>query len=219
MEYLKHKRKKQNYINNVDFYNAIVEHKEKCRIAESLGKPPPKISNYIGECIMKIPNKLANLPNFYSYSYKEEMIEDGMEDCILRFNSFDPAKSQNPFAYFTQICWFAFLRRIEKEKKQQKIKKEMIRNSGIIHEMLSETQDGDSSEYTNSFLGFLQEHISDTEEQEKQEKQPKMFKKMTKLHMAKLKEREDLEKFALAQTQETVLESEDIEEQIFNLED
>jgi hypothetical protein len=116
--------KKKNYINNRDFYDAIVAHR--ARVAkhaeEKRNTPPPAIPDYIGMCFMQIARKLANRPNFSGYSFREEMVEDGIENCVIGYYSFDPTRFENPFAYFTQIIWFAFLRRIEKEKKQSYIK-------------------------------------------------------------------------------------------------
>ena len=86
--------------------------------AEEPGETPPRVSNYIGECFVKIANHLAYKSNFVNYTFREEMILDGIENCITYINNFDPAKSSNPFAYFTQITYYAFLRRIQKEKKQ-----------------------------------------------------------------------------------------------------
>lgn len=131
------KRKKRiprNYINNDDFCNALIEYKEKCKLAIESGKPEPKIPNYIGECFMKLAEGLARRPNFYAYSYKDEMIADGIENCIQYFRNFNPEKTKNPFAYFTQILWFCFVRRIQKEKKQQYIKYKATENFGILDE-------------------------------------------------------------------------------------
>lgn len=115
-------RAKKNYINNRDFYNAIVEHKEACKAALLVGKEKPRLSNYIGECIWSIANKYSNKPSFISYSYKDEMISDAIRDSILYFETFDPDRGQNAFAYFTQVVHNAFIRRIHKEKKEQYIK-------------------------------------------------------------------------------------------------
>lgn len=112
------RRAKRNYVNNPDFLEALVEYKKRCKEAEDSGDEIPVVPNYIGDCIYQIANRLASRPNFSGYSYKEDMIMDGIENCLLYINNFDHEKSQNPFAYFTQIIWFAFLRRIQKEKKQ-----------------------------------------------------------------------------------------------------
>ena len=93
-----------------------------CKLAEQNGNEYPKIPDYVGECLLLIATNLSNKPNFIGYSFKEEMISDGIENCVLYIRNFDPSKSKNPFAYFTQIISFAFIRRIAKEKKQMYIK-------------------------------------------------------------------------------------------------
>ena len=125
---------KNEYINNQDFLNALVSYKEQALEASINNKQKPKIPDYIGECFLKIANNLAKRPNFYSYTYKDEMISDAIENCLMYFENFDPAKSSNPFAYFTQICWYAFVRRIDKEKKQQYIKYKATESFGILDE-------------------------------------------------------------------------------------
>lgn len=113
---------KKNYINNRDFYNAIVQHKLACKEALAAGKEKPRLSNYIGECVYSIATKYSNKPSFVSYSYKDEMISDAIRDSILYFDTFDTDRGQNAFAYFTQVVHNAFIRRIHKEKKEQYIK-------------------------------------------------------------------------------------------------
>ena len=97
------KKKKPHYVNNKEFLQAMVEWKAKCREAEKAGKPQPPITNYIGECFLKIANHLSYRPNFINYTYREEMISDGIENCLQYVHNFNPDKSNNPFAYFTQI--------------------------------------------------------------------------------------------------------------------
>jgi hypothetical protein len=115
------REKKVNYVDNAKFYREIVEHKRRVEDNVQKGLEPPRLSEYIGECIWKIANKLSNKPCFMNYSYKDEMISDGIENCIMYFKDFDPNKTQNPFAYFTQIIYYAFLRRISKEEKNRYI--------------------------------------------------------------------------------------------------
>lgn len=119
----KRAKKPDNYIDNKTFYKYLIEFQEKCKLASEAGEERPQTPNRIGECIYQIANRLATKPNFSGYPFKHEMICDGIEnacDAVLKFNS---EKSQNPFAYFTQIIWYAFLRRIEREKKQLLVKK------------------------------------------------------------------------------------------------
>jgi hypothetical protein len=132
----------EHYIDNKTFYEAIKQYRISIKQAELDGKPKPIIPNYIGSCILMIANRLATKPNFINYSYKDEMISDGIENCIMYIDNFDPDKSTNPFAYFTQIIYFAFLRRIQKEKKHLYIKHQVFRNSAISDE-LYDIQEGD----------------------------------------------------------------------------
>lgn len=132
----------EHYIDNKTFYEAIKQYRASIKQAEVEGKPKPIIPNYIGSCILLIANRLATKPNFINYSYKDEMISDGVENCIMYIDNFDPDKSTNPFAYFTQIIYFAFLRRIQKEKKHLYIKHQVFRQSAISDE-LYDIQDGD----------------------------------------------------------------------------
>ena len=126
-------KKKQHYVNNADFLAAIVKYKEKVKIAEEEGKPKPRVNNYIGGCFLKIATHLSYRPNFINYMYKDDMVCDGIENCIQYIDNFDPAKSKNPFAYFTQIVYYAFLRRIAKEKRQMDIKDKILEKSGYEH--------------------------------------------------------------------------------------
>ena len=106
------------YVDNKTLYQVMVEYKKDVKDAEEVDDPPPKIPDYVGACLLKIANRLSTKPNFINYTFREEMVSDGIENCINYINNFDPEKSKNPFAYFTQIIYYAFLRRIQKEKKQ-----------------------------------------------------------------------------------------------------
>ena len=125
------KKAKKNYVNNAEFLSAMVEYKTKVKECEECGDPAPRIPNYIGECLYQIANRLSYKPNFINYSYREDMISDGLENAVLCINNFDPEKSKNPFAYFTQVIYFAFIRRIQKEKRQMYVKHKVIENSVI----------------------------------------------------------------------------------------
>jgi hypothetical protein len=114
---IKEKKKKPHYVDNKQFYAAIVKWKENCKLAEQEFREPPQLNDYIGSCISKIAEQLSTKACFVNYSFREEMVEDGIENCIMYFKDFDPNKTQNPFAYFSKIIWFAFLRRIGKEEK------------------------------------------------------------------------------------------------------
>lgn len=132
------KPKKDHYVNNKKMLEEIIIYKAKCAEAEAAGKPQPQLSRYLGECLLLIANNLARAGNFSSYSYKDEMISDGIENCLMYFNNFNPDRSSNPkigpnpFSYFTQIIYFAFLRRIAKEKKQAYIKQKLYSEPGMF---------------------------------------------------------------------------------------
>ena len=124
-------KKKTHYINNGDFLKALIEYQEQCQTAKNKKQEDPQIPNYIGECFLKIAEHLSRKPNFMSYSFREEMIGDGIENCLMYFRNFNPEKSKNPFAYFTQIIHYAFLRRIQREKRQLEIKNKILEKSGF----------------------------------------------------------------------------------------
>lgn len=131
------------YVDNKQLFATIKEYKLKVAEAKANDKPKPMIPNYVGECILLIAKRLSTKPNFVNYSYREEMISDGIENCISYFDNFDPEKSDNPFAYFTQIIYFAFLRRIQKEKKQTYIKHKTAENSMLFNELVEQGEDGE----------------------------------------------------------------------------
>lgn len=135
-------KKKQHYLDNKEFLRALIEYKSSVAKAEKNGSPKPRVNNYIGECFLKIATHLSYRPNFINYMYRDDMICDGIENCIQYVDNFDPEKSNNPFAYFTQIVYFAFLRRIAKEKRQMDIKDKLIEKSGYEEVF---TSDGDDS--------------------------------------------------------------------------
>ena len=125
------RKRSEHYVNNKDFLAALIKYREDKEIAEIQGKPKPPIPRYIGECFLKIANHLSFKPNFVNYMFKEDMISDGIENCVQYIHNFNPEKSQNPFAYFTQIIHYAFLRRIQREKRQLEIKNKILERSGF----------------------------------------------------------------------------------------
>ena len=139
--------KAKHYVNNKEFLQAIIDWKEKVKDAESAGEEPPPVTDYIGECFMKIAQHLSFRPNFINYSYKEEMIGDGIENCLQYVNNFNPEKSKNPFSYFTQIIYYAFIRRIQREKKQTHVKHKLIEKQDFRAFV---TMEGDENSYSVS---------------------------------------------------------------------
>ena len=165
---LKKAKAKPHYVDNKKFLEAMVGYKEKCRIAEEKGKKKPDVTNYIGECFLKIANHLSFRPNFINYTYRDDMISDGIENCLQYMSNFNPEKSNNPFAYFTQIIYYAFIRRIQKEKKQMLIKSKLIANAGA--ENMMDQLAGDDKVYQSQMLDFLQRNAVKEEEPKKEVK-------------------------------------------------
>lgn len=135
-------KKKQHYVDNKKFLEELVKYRKRVQISKERGLKKPRIPEYIGECFLKIATHLSYRPNFINYMYKEDMIGDGIENCVQYIDNFDPAKSSNPFAYFTQIVYYAYLRRISKEKRQMDIKDKLIEKKGFDEVFHS---DGDHS--------------------------------------------------------------------------
>jgi len=116
----------------------------------------PRIPNYIGECFLKIAQHLSYRPNFINYPFREDMISDGIENCVQYIDNFDPNRG-NPFAYFTQIIYYAFIRRITKEKKQQSIKEKMLKETNIEHRISVQAHD-DERDYQQAFMDMLDKY-------------------------------------------------------------
>ena len=164
------KKKKVHYVNNKQFLEAIVERKLLLKEAEESDLPKPQVTNYLGECILKIANHLSYRPNFINYTYRDEMISDGIENSLQYIDNFDPEKSKNPFAYFTQIIYFAFVRRITKEKKQQKIKDRILKRSNIS-DMIAVQDHDDDTAYQAQYLEILEKYsFSDDDDDDKKKK-------------------------------------------------
>ena len=164
--------KQKHYINNADFLQALIEYKEKSKENKKNKLPPPAIPNYIGECFMKIAEGLSHKPNFINYTYRDEMISDGIENCLMYFDNFNPDKSKNPFAYFTQIIYYAFLRRITKEKKQLYVKYKATEQFGILDEgEMYEDENGNMRQF--ELYDNIAEFIETFEENKEKKKKAK----------------------------------------------
>lgn len=157
-------KRKNNYINNKTLYQAMIDHRKGLTEAEEKGIQKPQVSRYIGESIILICNNLAKKPNFSGYTYKQEMISDGIMDCIAAVDNFNPDKTNNPFAYFTQIAWNAFLRRIHKEKKQTYIKHKNFENSVILGSAgdSGEVQHLKSNEFSEDIIKNFENKLTST---------------------------------------------------------
>ena len=156
------RKKTEHYVNNKELLEAMIVYRGKVAIAREKfikkhkqdppksgpweGKPP--IPNYLGECFLKIATHLSYKPNFVNYMFREDMISDGIENCVQYIHNFDPEKSKNPFAYFTQIIHYAFLRRIQREKRQLEIKNKILEKSGY-QEVFDDSNTIDGTNYSN----------------------------------------------------------------------
>lgn len=129
------KRGSNHYVNNADLLKCIIQYKKDCRAAKREGLAKPKIPDYVGKCLILITENLSHKTNFSGYSFKDEMIADARENCVMYFDNFDPKRSKNPFAYFTQISYYAFIRRIHKEKKQLYVKYKTTEQHVVLDEM------------------------------------------------------------------------------------
>jgi len=175
----------RHYVNNQDFFDALIEYKRISADAEERGEIRPIVPDYIGDCFIKIANHLAYKSNFINYSFRDEMILDAIENCITYMHNFDPNKSKNPFAYFTQITYYAFIRRIQKEKRQLQTKYKYIESVDMDNLI---RQIHDEGSYDNGFLKYLkqqvnlaQQELSEAEkdkEKKKIKRKPKYLQKL-----------------------------------------
>jgi len=162
------KKKPEHYVNNKEFLIAMTEYKRLVNLSKESGEAKPPVTNYIGTCFLKIANHLSYRPNFINYTFRDDMISDGIENCLQYLDNFNPEKSNNPFAYFTQIIYYAFVRRIQKEKKQTTIKQRMIAESNYDDMTL---QPGEDREFKNMFSEFLKANLpKENSEEEAQTK-------------------------------------------------
>jgi hypothetical protein len=144
------------YVNNAEMLESIKRYKADLKQSRADGQEAPRIPEYLGECILKIATRLSHKHNFINYSYRDDMILDGIENCIQCMDSFDPDKSSNPFSYFTQVIYFAFLRRIAKEKKQSYIKGKMLQD--MAFESFELQDHDDDTDFVNAYTAYMQAH-------------------------------------------------------------
>lgn len=185
----KEKKTSNHYVDNKKFFEAMVEYK-KLVDAAPVDQPKPKIPDYIGECFIKIATHLSYKPNFLNYTFRDDMISDGIENCIQYIDNFDPEKTNNPFAYFTQMIYFAFIRRIQKEKKQLYIKYKSLERMNIEEELRME---GKSKAKTDIFReeSMRNDFISNYEEGIVEQKK-KLKESKARLELEKLLEEEGI---------------------------
>jgi len=171
---IKTKKKPEHYVNNKEFLQAMIFYKRSVNKAKRIKIIKPSVPDYIGECFLKIANHLSYRPNFINYTYRDDMISDGIENCLQYLDNFNPRKSTNPFAYFTQIIYYAFVRRIQKEKKQVTIKHRMIQEANYDDMTL---QPGEDREFKNQFTEFLKKNTPTVEIPKKKKKLKKKGRK------------------------------------------
>lgn len=167
------KRISTNYVNNKDFLEALIAYKAKCNEADEANLEHPRIPEYIGSCLLKIAKGVSRMPKFSQYSFKEEMIGDGLENVILYLNSFNPEKSQNPFSYFTQIIYWAFVRRIVKERKIRYTTYKYFDSTMMGTEAADYLVDDGGTVVHETIYENLSEFINKFEESEKKKKEKK----------------------------------------------
>ena len=164
------KKAQPHYVDNKKLYGHMIHYINDYRDCKEKGMPSPRIPEYIGECILKIATRLSYAPNFIGYSYKDEMIADAIENCVTGAHSFDPSKSTNPFAYFTQIAWNAFIRRIQKEKKQAYIKHKNFEYSNIMDDLVEENRVSGTkihNDYSYELIKNFEEKLTKTAKKNK----------------------------------------------------
>ena len=150
-------QKKSHYVNNKMFFDEMVDWKSKVKESKEVGDPIPPVTPYIGQCFMEIAENLAKKPNFMNYAFKDDMIGDGVENCLMYCSNFDPSKSNNPFSYFTQIIYYAFLRRIQKEKKQTLIKYKYLKSLDTKGDLSEYLKHMGISEEEETYLNIIDE--------------------------------------------------------------
>jgi len=182
------KAKPNHYVNNKQLYEMIIKYKSDCIIAKKKKKEKPQIPGPIAVCLMAIAEGLSHKHQFINYTFRDEMISDGIENCVSYFDNFDPAKSENPFAYFTQIIYYAFLRRILKERKQTYIKHKVTESSMIFDELVEQSNNEDphnttqhlvSDQHTVDFIKAFEDTLREKKLKNKRAKAKKGVEKFT----------------------------------------
>jgi hypothetical protein len=168
---IKSKRQSIHYVNNKDFSQAVVDYCTEVQEAKDNGKQLPVVPDYIATCFLKIAEGLSHKSNFIRYTYREEMVMDAVENCLRAIENYNldaATRSGNPnaFAYFTQISWYAFLRRIAKEKKQQDVKLKYLSQSGLEQYIMSGESDPAAESAIQSFLDQLKDRIDQVKEKD-----------------------------------------------------
>ena len=184
----KSKVNKAHYVDNAKFLEAMIEYKREYNKAKEDDIRLPQISEYLGSVFLKIAQRLSFRPNFINYAFKNDMISDGIENCLHYIHNFNPEKSNNPFAYFTQIIYYAFIRRIQKEKKQLYIKYKSMQNYEIAPEYMDQEKSNNNyislSDYENSDFKVMVDDFVDTFEKSRKKKAIKKSESNLELFMS-----------------------------------
>ena len=186
----KSSKNKLHYVDNAKFLEAMIEYKAEYDNARKKNKELPQISEYLGSVFLKIAQRLSFRPNFINYAFKNDMISDGIENCLHYIHNFNPEKSNNPFAYFTQIIYYAFIRRIQKEKKQLYIKYKSMQNYETNPNYMDIDLSGEANEhenindYKNSDFKVIVDEFVDTFEKSKKKKVTKKSESALELFMS-----------------------------------
>ena len=184
----KSKVNKAHYVDNAKFLEAMIEYKREYNKAKEDDTGLPQISEYLGSVFLKIAQRLSFRPNFINYAFKNDMISDGIENCLHYIHNFNPEKSNNPFAYFTQIIYYAFIRRIQKEKKQLYIKYKSMQNYDIAPEYMDQEKSNNNyislSDYENSDFKVMVDDFVDTFEKSRKKKAVKKSESNLELFMS-----------------------------------
>ena len=166
--------KRKHYVDNDKFFVEMKKWKQRVIDAREVDEVDPPATEYMGECFLKISENLAWRSNFINYTFRDDLVSDGIENCLLYAHNFNPEKSKNPFSYFTQIIHHAYVRRITKEKKQMHIKYRYVERSGILDQINTDVEDNQKN--TKKFVDYLKAH-----EKYAENPQPKKRKKKSKL--------------------------------------
>jgi hypothetical protein len=147
------KKKPAHYVNNQEFLAALKEFKAKTELAKLANAPLPRMSEFLGSCFLKIATHLSYKPNFVNYTFRDDMVSDGVENCLVYVHNFNPEKTNNPFGYFTTVIWYAFLRRIQREKKHTYIKYKLLEKA-LIDGLTADAPDGSPMQVDTTMLTF-----------------------------------------------------------------
>ena len=185
---MKKRKRTVHYVDNAKFLEEMIEYKRQYQISINNDQDKPMISEYLGSVFLKIAQRLSFRPNFINYAFKDDMISDGIENCLHYIHNFNPEKSKNPFAYFTQIIYYAFIRRIQKEKKQLYIKYKSMQNYEISPEYMDYDASNENmvsvNDYEKSDFKVMVDDFVDNFEKSKKKKTIKKTESKLELFMS-----------------------------------